>query len=183
MEQQYRLIWDYYLWNFTVEDMHNALQANQMPMSVPAIRDALKAMKDKLAEVKFEDMREEELRLYLARNYQHENELLELYLQAKNDYNLLRSGQTRYPDGSKPMPVDIKTLMGLLAAIEKQGQARASLVAKLGAPPPPPVSQPIEDQQALPGVEEDGESMEDFMSSLRRRPEDVIDVSFVPSEG
>lgn len=172
----YKNIWNYHLWGFSADDIHTTLQAAGEEVSREDVRKAIREMKEKLDTIPYQELAENEFRTYLARNYLVEQELLELYFQARADLALLRSGQTRHEDGSRPMKVDIKTIMNLMAAVERQGQARASILARLAGGGGGGGGE-------LPGP--DDKTPNNLLEALTRRPqlpaaaeeEDIIDVT------
>ena len=130
-ESTYQQMWSLYLWGLSADDIAESLIAQGADVTRFEVRAALAAMKQRLDDMPYPEMAETETRLYLARNVQMEQELVELFINAKNDYALMRSGQVTHADGSRAMPVDVKMLQGLLTSIEKQGQSRASALLKL----------------------------------------------------
>ena len=175
----YKSIWDYHLWGFSADEIHKTLDSAGVDVSREEVREAIREMKEKLDSIPYKELAENEFRTYLARNHLVEAQLLELYFQARSDLEALRNGQTRYEDGRRPMKVDVKTLMNLMSAIERQAQARASILARLagltgaGAHDQLPVGDQVQESVGL-------------LEALTRRPqltptlepdEDVVDVT------
>lgn len=126
----YRQIWSMHLWGMSDREIYNAVgKANDVTRE--EVTEVIKAMSKALQEPSYEDMSEEEVRKYLARNTLIEQELVELYFEAKQDMEMVRQGQVRYEDGRRVMPMDSKTLIAMLSAIERQSNTRASVLSKM----------------------------------------------------
>lgn len=164
--EAYQLVWSLFLWGYSADEI---AKNPTVGLSRDEVREAVRAMKGQLSDIPYQELAEEEIRLYLARNYQTEQELIQLFIQAKNDLMLLRSGEMRHSDGSRAMPVDIKALQSLLSSIEKQGQSRASVLARLAS------NDSGSGSPELP----DGKKAA-LMDSLTRRPEleDTVEAAY-----
>lgn len=170
----YKQIWTYYLWGYSAVEISELLK--QAGTSIPGdakvyVLDAVRNMKNLLSEESYLSLAENEFRDYLAGSVQIEQELTDLFIQSKSDFYQLRSGNPRYEDGSKAMPTSVKELQGLLQAIEKVRQGRASVLARLSEPSGN--TSPTNQMEDVDG--------EEFMAQLTRRPEleDTVDVEVV----
>ena len=108
-----------------------------------------------------------EVREYLALNAIAQQELMDLFTEARNDFALLRRGQVRRADGGKVMQVTAKDLMSMLQGIEKLAQNRAAVLTKLS------------EEKSGPPPRELPEGPAGMLEDLVRTPEaEVLDAEF-----
>lgn len=136
----YRNIWNYHVWGYSADLIAQTLQQAGYATNVKAVRQAIQDMKSKLDGASYKDLAQGEVREYLALNAIAQQELMDLFTEARNDFALLRRGQVRRADGGKVMQVTAKDLMSMLQGIEKLAQNRAAVLTKLSeeksGPPP-----------------------------------------------
>jgi len=174
----YKQIWTYYLWGYTAIEIVELLKTSQVPIEGNVreyVLEAVRTMKECLTDESYQSLAENEFREYLAGSVQIEQELTDLFIQSKSDFYQLRSGNPRYEDGSKAMPMSVKELQSLLQAIDKVRQGRASVLARLSEPTPDNTAK-LEDSPAKQLSEDDHE---EFMSRLSRKPTPQLETETV----
>lgn len=164
----YRNIWNYHVWGYSAELIADTLQAAGYATNAKAVRQAINEMKARLEGASYKDLAQGEVRDYLALNAIAQQELMDIFVEARNDFSHLRKGQVRRADGSKVMQVTAKDLMSMLQGIERLAQNRAAVLAKLseekGHVPPP--------RELTVGEGED-------LTVLVRKPEDVLEAEYI----
>lgn len=136
----YRNVWNYHVWGYSAELIADTLQQAGYATNAKAVRQAIHDMKARLEGASYKDLATGEVREYLALNAIAQQELMDLFTEARNDFALLRRGQVRRADGGKVMQVTAKDLMSMLQGIERLAQNRAAVLTKMaeerGSPPP-----------------------------------------------
>jgi hypothetical protein len=127
----YRHIWNYHVWGYSIDMIADTLQNVGFSTNRTAVQRALKEMKSRMEGASYRELAEGEVREYLALNAVAQQELMDLFVEARNDFLHLRKGQVRRADGSKVMQVTAKDLMGMLQGVERLAQNRAAVLTKL----------------------------------------------------
>lgn len=127
----YRHIWNYHVWGYSIDMIADTLQNVGFSTNRMAVQRALKEMKGRMEGSSYRELAEGEVREYLALNAVAQQELMDLFVEARNDFMHLRKGQVRRSDGSKVMQVTAKDLMGMLQGVERLAQNRAAVLTKL----------------------------------------------------
>lgn len=157
-------------WGFTQREIYNTL-AKEFECSVRQVEEAWRRIREAVGDIQLEQLVDQELASYLSKSIVLEQEMNEIYLRSKNNWQAQSEGRYYDEQGRRTEPVSAKDLVKHLQAIEQLRRARLAVLSEMKARRH---AQAPTAPQALPQAE--APALEEFS----RRPQlEVLDTEFV----
>jgi hypothetical protein len=154
-------------WGFTQREIYNTL-ARQYDCTIKQVEEAHRRIRAAVGDIDLTQLVEQELAGYLAKSLVVEQEMNEIYLRAKTNWQLQNEGQYYDANGKRIEPVSVKDLVKQLQTIEQLRRARLAVLTEMrGRLQAPTAAAP-----ALP----EGEVIQ--LEEFTRKPPDVVEAEF-----
>jgi hypothetical protein len=154
-------------WGFTQREIYNTL-VKQYDCTIKQVEKAYRRIKAAVGDIDLSSLVEHELAGYLAKSVVIEQEMNELYLRAKSNWQMQNEGQYYDENGKRIEPVSVKDLTKQLQILEQIRRARLAVITEM--------SNRLKNNSNAATALPEGEAIK--LDEFVRKPPKVIDVEY-----